>query len=159
MSQTPSAVDPLVDTWHIHNRIHRFLLDAIAPTALSGSLSSGGRDVGQQFAHVHNVRLLWLKSAAPDLLEGLAKVEERGAHDGGLLATSLSASGDAIATLIGRGLGSGRVKGFKPHPTAFVGYLIAHESAHRGEICVALTQSGHRLPEKVAYGLWEWGTR
>ncbi len=159
MPQTASLVDQLVDAWHIHNRIHLFLLDAIAPEALMGSLSSGGRDIGHQFAHVHNVRLMWLKSAAPDLLEGLAKIEGEGPHDPAVLARSLAGSGQAIATLLTRGHETGRIKGFKPHPTGFVGYLIAHEASHRGEIGVALTQSGHRLPDKIAYGLWEWGTR
>lgn len=82
-----------------------------------------------------------------------------GAPDHDLLASSLRASGEAIATLLTRGLESGRIKGFKPHATAFAGYLIAHESSHRGEIGVALTQSNHRLPDKIAYGLWEWGSR
>jgi uncharacterized damage-inducible protein DinB len=50
-------------------------------------------------------------------------------------------------------------KGFKPHPVAFVGYLIAHESYHQGDVGVRLTASGHRLGNKVAYGMWEWGVR
>ena len=27
------------------------------------------------------------------------------------------------------------------------------------KLAVALTQAGHPLPDKIAYGLWEWGTR
>jgi uncharacterized damage-inducible protein DinB len=160
VTHTPaSPTDQLRETWQIHNRIHLFLLDALPADALHGSLSSGGRDIGQQFAHVHNVRLMWLKPAAPALLDGLVKLEADGAHDKALLAESLSASSRAIETLIVQGLEAGRIKSFKPHPVAFVGYMIAHESSHRGEIGVALTQSGYRLPDKIAYGLWEWGSR
>jgi hypothetical protein len=53
----------------------------------------------------------------------------------------------------------GRIKGFKPHATAFVGYLISHESHHRGQIEWALRYGGFPLDDKTSYGLWEWGVR
>ncbi|MBC8144122.1 MAG: hypothetical protein H7X80_00985 [bacterium] len=53
----------------------------------------------------------------------------------------------------------GKVKGFKPHVTAFVGYMIAHEAHHRGQIAMRLKQAGHPLDKKVSYGMWEWGVR
>ncbi len=36
---------------------------------------------------------------------------------------------------------------------------ISHEAYHRGEICVALTESGHKLDDAVLYGQWEWSKR
>jgi uncharacterized damage-inducible protein DinB len=39
----------------------------------------------------------------------------------------------------------GKIRGFKPHAAAFLGYLISHESHHRGEIGMVLAQSGHPL--------------
>jgi uncharacterized damage-inducible protein DinB len=154
-----APADALLDTWAIHNRIHLYLLDALSDDALRGQLTSGGRDVAHQFAHVHNVRLMWLTAAAPELLLGLESFDKDSAPSGEQLAAALTASSQAISALLQRGLESGRVKSFKPHPIAFFGYLIAHESSHRGEIGVALTQAGHRLPNKIAYGLWEWGSR
>ncbi|MDQ6694251.1 MAG: hypothetical protein M3014_07495 [Chloroflexota bacterium] len=53
----------------------------------------------------------------------------------------------------------GKIKGFKPHAVAFLGYMIAHESYHHGEIGLLLGQMGHPLDKKVAYGLWKWGVR
>ena len=53
----------------------------------------------------------------------------------------------------------GKVKGFKPHAVAFLGYLISHESHHRGQAGWALKSSGRPLDQKTAFGLWEWGTR
>ncbi|MBK9453004.1 MAG: hypothetical protein IPN95_27005, partial [Bacteroidetes bacterium] len=38
--------------------------------------ASKGRSVGDQFAHIHNVRLMWLKAAAPDLMASVAKIEK-----------------------------------------------------------------------------------
>ena len=69
-------VAQLVETWQIHHRIHGYLLAAIAPEHLGNVSASKGRSTGEQLAHVHNVRLMWLKSAAPDLLAGLEKIEK-----------------------------------------------------------------------------------
>ena len=43
---------------------------------------------------------------------------------------------------------------YKPHATAFFGYLLAHEWYHHGEICMTLTQAGHRLQEEILYTIW-----
>lgn len=151
--------EQLLDTWNIHNRINLYMLDAITPAALDGVSASKGRSVAAQFAHIHNVRLMWLESA-PELREGLEKIEKDAVTDKDRLRRSLEASGGAIEGLIRKGVASGgRIKGFKPHVTAFLGYLIAHESYHRGEIGMILTQSGHPLDKKTSYGMWEWGVR
>jgi uncharacterized damage-inducible protein DinB len=149
----------LLDTWAISNRITLYLLDALPPDALPGIGASKGRSVGAMFAHLHNTRLLWLKSASPDLLDGLSKIESDATTDRSVLRASLDASGAAIGALLRQGLADGRVKGFKPHPVAFLGYLIAHDAHHRGEIQLTLTQAGHKLNDKIGYGLWEWGVR
>jgi len=150
----------LVETWQIHDRINLYLLDAIDAESLSSHSASKGRSVGEQFAHLHNVRLMWLKSAAPELLKGLVKVENEQAHDKKLLAKSLTASAKAIETLLTQSLeAGGKVRGFKPHAAAFLGYLISHESHHRGQIALSLKQAGKPLDKKIGYGIWEWGVR
>jgi uncharacterized damage-inducible protein DinB len=152
--------DPLVETWQIHDRIHIYMLNAIDEESLGDVLNGKGRSVREQFAHIHNVRLLWLKSAAPELLEGLEKIDVKGPVSKQEVAAALAASGAAIEKLIVKAQSAGgRVKAFKPHVTAFVGYLIAHESHHRGQIGWTLKHSGHPLDAKTAFGLWEWGTR
>jgi uncharacterized damage-inducible protein DinB len=153
-------IDQIIETWQIHNRINLHLLDAIEEDAhLKDVSASGGRNVGEQFAHIHNVRLMWLKAAAPELLEGLQKIEkgERATKEN--LKSNLVASGVAIEKLLENGFNEGRIRGFKPHPAAFWGYLISHESHHRGQITLSLKQSGHPTGKKTGFGMWEWGTR
>ncbi|HVS91592.1 MAG TPA: DinB family protein [Mucilaginibacter sp.] len=146
----------LTETWQIHNRINVYLLDAIDEGSLKDISASKGRNVGEQFAHMHNVRLMWLKTANPALLDGLTKIEKEEITKETLI-TALNQSAEAISLLLDNP--DGKIKGFKPHATAFLGYLISHESHHRGQIMLALKQSGHPVDQKIQYGLWEWGTR
>lgn len=150
----------IVDTWNIHNRINLYLLEAIPASALSDISASKGRTVAEQLAHIHNVRLIWLKASGPELMEGLEKIEKEIAADKKLLARQLKESGKAMETLLKKSLeNGGKIKGFKPHITAFLAYIIAHESHHRAQIALSLKQSGHALDKKVSYGIWEWGVR
>lgn len=152
-------MNEMIETWAIQNRINLYLLDAIDPAALQLKGPTGGRTVGAQFAHLHNVRLMWLKSARPELLEGLTKLEGD-APSKEELAAALTASGEAMAALLAEALQpGGKVKGFKPHPTAFLGYLIAHEAHHRGQIVLTLKALKLQVDKKVLFGIWEWGSR
>src|SRR2546423_3703814 len=106
--------DQILDTWQINSRIGLYLLAGIAEEHLQDQLSSKGRDVAKQFAHLHNVRLMWLKVAAPDLHEKQTKIDTDGAIDKALLTERLTASGDAITELLSRAVDNGgKVKGFK----------------------------------------------
>ena len=150
--------DQLVETWRINDRLNRYLLDEVGADRLTTQIPKG-KAVESQFAHIHSVRLMWLKVAAPESLEHVTKLE-KGAIGIDLLRSSLEESGEAIAKLIEASVESGgRVKGFKPHVTGFVGYLIGHESNHRGQIELGLRQAGVPLSDKVGFGLWEWGVR
>ena len=150
----------LLETWEIHNRINLYLLDAIEPAYLKDVSASKGRNVGEQLAHIHNVRFMWLKAAAPELLKKLNKIDKADAANKDKLRRSLIDSAEAIRTLLEKSLeADGKIKGFKPHSAAFLGYLISHESHHRGQIILSLKQSGHHLDKKIQYGIWEWGMR
>ena len=147
------------ETWRIHNRINLFLLKALRDEQLQLGPEAKGRSIGQLFAHIHDVRLMWLKASAPDLVDPLEKLgpEPKSLSQ---ISSALEASGERIASLLARASAAGgRIKGFKPHATAFLAYLIAHEAHHRGQAALILRQNGQPLDKKTSYGLWEWGVR
>jgi len=151
-------MNPLSETWQIHNNINLYLLESISDEFLTDSLASKGRNVAEQFAHMHSVRLMWLKVAATAFIENIIKLEKDNLSKTELL-LALKESCEAIKTLFEQSTPDGKIKGFKPHTTAFLGYLISHESHHRGQIMLALKQSGHPVDKKIQYGIWEWGVR
>ncbi|MCG2617052.1 DinB family protein [Terrimonas sp. NA20] len=147
-----------VDTWQISNRINQYLINAIPEEHFADQAVSKGRTVGEQLAHIHNVRLMWLQASMPELMSTVTKIE-KDAISKTQLVEQFDKSADAISKLLEKGLADGKIKGFKPHAQAFLGYLIAHEAHHRGQIVLSLKQSGHHLDKKILFGLWEWGTK
>jgi uncharacterized damage-inducible protein DinB len=152
-------IKQIIETWEIHHRINLYLLEAIKEDYLQEISASKGRNIGEQFAHIHNVRLMWLKASGTDFLKGQAKLEKETKLTKKMLHTALGKSSSAISRLLENSLREDKLKGFKPHPSAFLGYLISHESHHRGQIMLALKQAGHSVDQKIQYGLWEWGSR
>jgi uncharacterized damage-inducible protein DinB len=144
----------LIETFEINNRINLSLLAAIDEEYLEDGSGPSGRNVGEQLAHLHNTRLLWLRDpvqasiTAPVEINALEmKITKR------LLKDELSKSGHAIQKMLETCFASGVVPGFKPSPAAFVGYLVAHESYHRGQIMLLLKQCGHPIGITMRFGL------
>jgi hypothetical protein len=102
---------------------------------------------------------MWLEVSAPDLMATVEKfpARKKDGYETESLRASLDASRQAMETLFKRGLETGKIKDFKPHPMGCFGYFIAHEWYHIGEIGITLAQAGYPLDDKVAYGIWEWG--
>src|SRR5262245_2176849 len=146
----------LQQAWNIANRMTLLVLDALTDAALTARLDKG-RTVGEILAHMHNNRLAWLEHSASDLFNKLTKIEGEQVNNRAALRSAFEASGAAVAELLNRGEQKGKITGFKRSPTAFMGYLIAHEGYHHGEIGILLAQAGHRVPREIAYGMWEWG--
>jgi uncharacterized damage-inducible protein DinB len=158
-AQPFSFPDALLRAFAINDRINRYLLENLPPEAWRAQPPAGkGRNVAAIAAHMHNVRVMWLKTAAkntkpPEQLEK-AEVTVRQAIRG------LEESHDALAAVLRAALeGDGRIRGFKPDVIAFFGYLVAHDAHHRGQIAQLARQVQHPLPQKAMVGMWEWGTR
>ncbi len=149
----------LLNAFEINDRINQCLIDNLPAEAWRADPPDGkGRDIASIVAHMHNVRVMWLKAMAkeskiPDQLER-TKVTPAQAKKG------LDESRNALRVVLDNAKQSdGRVKGFRPDVAAFFGYLIAHDAHHRGQVTMLARQIGHSLPQKAMFGMWEWGTR
>jgi uncharacterized damage-inducible protein DinB len=155
--------EQLLDSWDIHNQMLFKLFDAVEPEGFAGKpVGMSGRSVGNIFAHINNIRRGWIEVAAPALLEKVEKIPtktkaEREAITGEMLRPALVASAQAVREMLQGGLEKGKLKNMKPHLMGSFSYFIAHEWYHIGEICMTLTQSGHKLDDKILYGIWTWG--
>jgi uncharacterized damage-inducible protein DinB len=151
--------EALLDAFNTNDRINHYLIDNLPRPAWIAKAPAGkGRSIPAIVAHMHNVRVMWLKASAkgsriPAQLDR-AKLSPTQALRG------LEQSRQALGVVISGALtGDGRVKGFRPDVAGFLGYLIAHDAHHRGQITMLARQMGHPLPQKAMFGMWEWGSR
>lgn len=142
-----------------NERINQYLLEHLEPAAWDLEAPVGkGRTIRAIFAHLHNVRHMWLVVSAkdvpaPEKVERTRLTLEQARE-------ALSASGAAMLALLERAHGAGgHVKDFKPDVVGFLGYVIAHEAHHRGQICMLARMLGHPLPQQAGFGMWEWNKR
>jgi uncharacterized damage-inducible protein DinB len=81
------------------------------------------------------------------------------------LARALSRSSEGMVRLMRLGLARGGSlppaawQNFPTDLAHFLGYFVAHEGHHRGQLCLLARQLGHRLPAGVTAGLWQWKKR
>jgi uncharacterized damage-inducible protein DinB len=154
-----SLPQALLTSFDTNDRINQYMIENLPSEAWRAEPPAGkGRTVAAIVAHLHNVRVMWLKAAAkgskiPDQLDR-ANVTPAQATK------ALDQSRAALSAVLKSALETdGRVKGFRPDVARFLGYLIAHDAHHRGQICMLARQVGHPLPQKAMFGMWEWGTR
>ena len=153
-----SVNEALLIAYDTNDRINQYLIENLPPEAWRAEPPDGkGRTIAAIVAHIHNVRVMWLKAAKADKIpEQLDRASVTPAQ----AAKGLEQSREALSAVIRGSLESdGRVKGFRPDVAGFLGYLISHDAHHRGQICMLARQVGYALPQKAMFGMWEWGTR
>ena len=118
--------------------------------------------------HIHNARCMWTKTLGKEHGIAVPRSVDRFKVTPRDLIPALQLSGDGILRLLELSCDHG---GTIPDSKSYVwrnlpldvghvlGYFIAHEGHHRGQIVMLARQLGHRLPSDVTNGLWHWVKR
>jgi uncharacterized damage-inducible protein DinB len=149
----------LLTSFDTNDRINQYMIENLPTEVWRAEPPEGkGRTVAAVVAHMHNVRVMWLKAAAKESM--IPEQLDRTTVTPAQATKALAQSRAALSAVLKAALESdGRIKGFRPDAAGFFGYLIAHDAHHRGQICMLARQVGHPLPQKAMFGMWEWGTR
>src|ERR1051326_5941907 len=91
----------LADSFLLSNRANLMLLDAMTEEQLAHVPTPRARSIADQFAHLHNVRLMWLEVIAPPKAKAVKKLGEGAATKAGIR-SALEASAEAMAAVIDR---------------------------------------------------------
>jgi uncharacterized damage-inducible protein DinB len=158
-----------VAAWRTNSRVTAYLLEHL-PAALWDARVPGAprRTVRMIAGHLHNARCMWLMTLGKE--HGIAMpptVDRRNVARHQLL-SALGRSSRGIEALLELGIAAG---GHVPPSKGYVWrnlpldvphvltYFVAHEAHHRGQIVMLARQLGHRLPDEISSGLWQWTKR
>jgi uncharacterized damage-inducible protein DinB len=169
MASPPDLREAMLAAWRTNNRVTLFLFEHLPRELWPATVPGAPRRTIRMIAgHIHNARRMWIKTLGqPHGLPVPAAVDRLrvGARQ---LLPALRQSGRGIAGLLELGFRHG---GAIPPTRAYVwrnlpldvahvlGYFIAHEGHHRGQIVLVARALGHRLPGEVTAGLWQWSQR
>ncbi len=145
----------LTDTWHVNNRVNLRLLDALTDEQLAATILPRGKAVTSYFVHIHMARFYWLERRASALAKRLKKIPG-GTASRVVLRQALIDSGEAMGELFAEAERTGRIKGVKLGPVAFLGYALTHEGHHRGQILLHLKIAKLPLERAISDSLWYW---
>lgn len=156
----------ILDTWETNNRVTIFLVEHLPPELWEAKIPGAPRRTMRMLAvHFHNSRCMWLKTLGKPHGIAVPRLVDRYKVKPEDLISALQLSGTGMLNLLKFGCDQG---GSIPATSSYVwrnlpldvghvlGYFIAHEGHHRGQIVMLARQMGHRLPSEVTDGLWQW---
>lgn len=166
MTTRPYQLDPqfsraAVQIFCANDRMNQDLLEHLDPAAWRAKPPGRTRTIAAIFTHMHNVRAKWVRLTAPHL-QAPAQLN-RARCTPQQASVALAESGARCAEMLAEAFAGGvekfhRDSWARPWPVGLemVGYMLAHEAHHRGQVCLLAHQLGFPLPNEVGSGLWNW---
>ena len=153
----------LLRAYETNDRINRYLIGHLDEEVWRAEPPGGkGRTIAAIVAHMHNVRLMWLKAViGKDERAGrIPEQLDRHTVTRTQAVKAMVESHDALWDVLDAAFrADGRIKGFKPDVAGFFAYLVAHDAHHRGQITMLARQLGQPIGQAAMFGMWEWNSR
>lgn len=144
-------LDAVLDSWDRGNTILLNLLRAIPDDGFEARVMEGSPSIGETFAHIHYVRLVFVLEDAPDLARPLPAAEWAAERDRDRLARMLQESADAVRDAVRNRIEEGRDMALHyDHPILLLQHMLWHEGYHHGQIKLALKAAGRSLRDHDA---------
>jgi uncharacterized damage-inducible protein DinB len=148
--------DALLDSWDRNNTITVNLLRALPDEAMDLTPVDGSPSIGQLFAHLDYVRLIFVAEDAPEFAREIRNGEWHAERDRGRLEQMLHDSAQAVRNAVEGRMASGRAMDrHYDHPLLMLQHLIWHEGYHHGQIKLTLKIHGRALDD-AAIGPATW---
>jgi uncharacterized damage-inducible protein DinB len=157
-------LDALLDSWDRSNTILINLLRLVPEGALDVRSGPDGPSVGELFAHMHYVRMVFIEEDTPEFAKPLPEGEWRPVTDRDQIASMLDESANAVGDAVNSRLQSGRpMELHYDHPILMLQHMLWHEGYHHGQIKLALKLAGSPISDRAAspgtWGVWMRKTR
>lgn len=147
----------LLDSWERNNTILVNLLHALPEGGLVARAMEGSPSIGELFAHIHSVRLVFVLENAPEFARVVPEGEWASERDRDRIAQMLNESAMAVRDAVKGRVESGREMDLHyDHPILLLQHMIWHEGYHHGQIKLALKLSGCAVTDKQV-GARTWG--
>jgi uncharacterized damage-inducible protein DinB len=159
--------DSLLETYASNDAMNQLILSNLDPRAWRAQPpgeKGQGRTIAAIFAHLHNVRVKWLRLSAPQLKRpqpldpDRCTIKQAAAAHRKSAAQCLRMLSDALSASPSRRVAKFSRDAWMPTWPAggtMFAYMFSHEAHHRGQILLLSHQLGYRVLHKTA-GIWQW---